>query len=118
VNSGAARTGFIGNGPMDSAHQAAQSARFSLRHHEALNAPETVAEAAEILCGLIDGIVLTPVDGILRAELDGDLAVLARFAQAGKHNRAGPCGNPARLSLVAGVRFIQERTNHTVRKRV
>ena len=50
---------------------------------EALNAPDTVAEAAEILRVLIGHIVLTPVDNVLRAELHGDLAVLARFAQAG-----------------------------------
>jgi hypothetical protein len=47
---------------------------------EALNAPETLTEAAEILRGLIDRIVLTPLDGELRAELHGDLAVLARFS--------------------------------------
>jgi site-specific DNA recombinase len=50
---------------------------------EALNAPETVTEAAEIMRGLIDRIVLMPVDSELRAELHGDLAVLARFAQGG-----------------------------------
>jgi site-specific DNA recombinase len=54
---------------------------------EALNAPDTVTEAAEILRGLIGHIVLTPVDNVPRAELHGDLAVLARFAQA-KESRA------------------------------
>ena len=39
---------------------------------EALNAPETVTEAAEVMRGLIDRIVLTPVAGELRAELHGD----------------------------------------------
>jgi site-specific DNA recombinase len=68
---------------------------------EALNASETLTEAAEILRGLIDRIVLTPVDGDLRAELHGDLAVLARFAQEGEQ-RSG--GNPTRLSVVAGAR--------------
>ena len=72
---------------------------------EALNAPETVTEAAEILRGLIGRIVLTPVDGVLRAELQGDLAVLAHFAEEGKSNRAGSCEHPARLSVVAGVGF-------------
>jgi site-specific DNA recombinase len=69
---------------------------------EALNAPETVTEAAEVMRGLIDRIVLTPVAGELRAELHGDLAVLARFAQEGERRSAG---NPARLSVVAGVGF-------------
>jgi hypothetical protein len=69
---------------------------------EALTAPETVTEAAETMRGLIDRIVLTPVDGELRGELHGDLAVLARFAEEGVSRSAG---NPARLSVVAGVGF-------------
>jgi hypothetical protein len=69
---------------------------------EALNAPQTVTEAAEIMRGLIDRIVLTPGDGELRAELHGDLAVLARFAQE-RECRFG--GNPPGLSVVAGVGF-------------
>jgi hypothetical protein len=68
---------------------------------EALNAPETVTEAADVMRGLIDRIVLTPAAGELRAELHGDLAVLARFAQE-EECRSG--GNPARLSVVAGAR--------------
>jgi site-specific DNA recombinase len=74
---------------------------------EALNAPDTVTETAEILRRLVDRIVLTPVDDVLRAELHGDLAVLARFAQAGerRENGAGAGGNPAILSVVAGVGF-------------
>jgi hypothetical protein len=43
-----------------------------------------VTGAAEILRGLIDRIVLTPKGDVLRADLHGDLAVLARFAQAKK----------------------------------
>ena len=66
---------------------------------EALSAPETVAEAAEVMRGLIDRIVLTPAAGELRAELHGDLAVLARFAQEGERRSAG---DTARLSVVAG----------------
>ena len=69
---------------------------------EALSAPETVAEAAEVMRGLIDRIVLTPAAGELRAELHGDLAVLARFAQEGE-GKSGE--NQRRLSVVAGVRF-------------
>jgi site-specific DNA recombinase len=74
---------------------------------EALNAPDTVTETAEILRSLIDRIVLTLVDNVLRTELHSDLAVLASFAQAGerRENGAGSGGNPARLSVVAGVGF-------------
>ena len=72
---------------------------------EALNAPDTVAEAAEIMRGLIDRIILTPQGDALRAELHGDLAVLARFAQ-GKEGRAESTRDSAlRLSVVAGVGF-------------
>ena len=75
---------------------------------EALNAPDTVAEAAEIMRGLIDRIILTPQGDALRAELHGDLAVLARFAQ-GKEGRTeftGDSGDSALgLSVVAGVGF-------------
>jgi site-specific DNA recombinase len=71
---------------------------------ESLNAPDTVTEAVEVMRGLIDRIVLTPEGEILRAELHGDLAVLARFAQA-KQRRAEPAGDSAlRLSVVAGAR--------------
>ena len=77
---------------------------------EALNAPETVTEAADVMRGLIDRIVLTPAAGELRAELHGDLAVLARFAQEGER-RSG--GNSARLSVVAGERNPLYRTLFT-----
>jgi site-specific DNA recombinase len=40
----------------------------------ALNEPDTAVEAVEIIRGLIDRIVLTSSDGILKAELYGDLA--------------------------------------------
>jgi hypothetical protein len=71
---------------------------------EALNAPDTVAEAAETMRGLIDRIVLTPEGGILRTELHGDLAVLACFAEE-RNRRAESRGDSAlRLSVVAGAR--------------
>jgi hypothetical protein len=74
---------------------------------EALNAPETVTKAAVVMRGLIDRIVLTPSAGELRAELHGDLAVLARCAQEGERRSAG---NPARISVVAGERNPLYRT--------
>ena len=72
---------------------------------EALNAPETVTEAADVMRGLIDRIVLTPAAGELRAELHGHLAVLARFAQE-EECRSG--ANPARSSVVTGARNHRE----------
>jgi hypothetical protein len=53
--------------------------------------------------GLINRIVLTPKGEVLRAELHGDLAVLARFAQAEESRAEGD--SALRLSVVAGVGF-------------
>jgi site-specific DNA recombinase len=74
---------------------------------DALNEPDAVSEAGDILRSLIERIVLTPVEGVLRAELHGDLATLACFAQAPERRSAsaGPAGDPALLSVVAGRGF-------------
>jgi len=59
---------------------------------EALNAASTAAEAGEIIRGLIDRIVLTPVDGVLQPELFGDLAAIMAMAEAPAraNKRPGP----------------------------
>jgi hypothetical protein len=86
---------------------------------EALNAPDTVTETAEILRGLIDRIVPTPADNVRQGELHADLAVLASFARAGerRENGDGSGGNPARLSAVAGVGF-EPTTLQVMRRKV
>ncbi len=43
---------------------------------QALEHPETGTEATEALRGLIDAIVMTPVQGELRIELKGNLAAM------------------------------------------
>jgi hypothetical protein len=57
--------------------------------------------------GLIDRIVLTPDGAILKPELYGDLAGIARFAEAQERKtaNAGSAAEPAILSVVAGVGF-------------
>jgi len=72
----------------------------------ALNEPRTAAQAGEIIRNLIDRIVLTPADGLLKAEVFGDLATIASFAAAREriNKNAGPQGGPALLSVVAGAR--------------
>jgi site-specific DNA recombinase len=75
-------------------------ARKVARLEEALNDPGTRAEAAEALRGLIDENRLTPVDGVLAAELYGELGAILAAGQEQKQNRAG--GLPTRFSLVAG----------------
>jgi site-specific DNA recombinase len=77
----------------------------------ALIEPVAAAEAGEILRSLIDRIVLTPVAGVLKAELWGDLARITAFASA-EHatSNAGSAGEPALLSVVAGTgnqRYLQ-----------
>jgi site-specific DNA recombinase len=72
---------------------------------EALNAPATAAEAGEIIRGLIDRLVLTPVEGVLQADLFGDLATIMAMAEAPlrTNKRPGPpSGEPGLLSAVAG----------------
>ncbi len=73
----------------------------------ALNESSTAAEAGEIIRTLIDRIVLTPLEGVLKAELFGDLATIVRFAETRKrtNSSAGPEGGPALLSVVAGIGF-------------
>ena len=73
----------------------------------ALNEPSAAAEAGEIIRSLIDRIVLTPVCGMLKVVFFGDLATLVRFSEARKrtNNSAGSTGEPALLSVVAGVGF-------------
>jgi hypothetical protein len=88
----------------------------------ALNDPGTAAEAGEIIRGLIEEIVLTPTDGILKAELYGDLARLMTFAEAEEHktNNAGSPREPALLSVVAGTRnqFTEQHSFGICRPRV
>jgi hypothetical protein len=70
---------------------------------ESLNAPNTVTDAADSMRSLINRVVLAPAGDGLRAELHGDLAVLARFAQTGEPT-AESSGVSARLWVVAGAR--------------
>jgi site-specific DNA recombinase len=74
---------------------------------EALGEPGTATEAGEILRSLIERIVLTPKDGTLRAELYGDLAILAAFADAEPRTNKSPGSGrkPGLLSVVAGRGF-------------
>jgi hypothetical protein len=75
---------------------------------EALNAPSTAAGAGEIIRSLIDCIVLTPVEGVLQAELFGDLAAIVAMAETPPRTDkrpVPPSGEPGLLlSVVAGAR--------------
>ncbi len=80
------------------------------RLEQALDTDGTRAEAAEIIRGLIDRIVLTPTDDGLAAELHGDLAEIlalcdgAKDKRGHKHELPGTGGPGSQLSVVAGAR--------------
>ena len=82
---------------------------------EALNAPDTVADAAETIRGLIEAVRLVPEEGKLRIEIYGELAALISLGQ--KHARKHPGGDPSgvQVTLVAGAGFVEE---HTISKHV
>ena len=52
----------------------------------ALEHPETRPEAAEAIRGLVDAIVLNPVENELRIELKGNLAAMLSAAQNAKRS--------------------------------
>jgi DNA invertase Pin-like site-specific DNA recombinase len=76
------------------------------RLEEALNDDAIKAEAMEIIRGMIEKIVMVPVDDGLNAELHGDLAEILAFCDRDgskcKHPRSSDPG--CQLSVVAGAR--------------
>ncbi len=74
---------------------------------DALNEPATAAEAGDILRGLIERVVLTPVGAGLRAELYGDFATIAALAEGPvlRDKNPGSVVEPGLLSVVAGRGF-------------
>jgi hypothetical protein len=78
---------------------------------EALSAPETLAEAGEIVRQLIDRVVLEPrEDGGMNAMLYGDLAVLLSADEGRTASDPGRRGSGSLLSVVAGTRNHLYRT--------
>ena len=74
----------------------------------ALNDPTIAAGAGDAVRNLVERIVLTPLEGALKAELFGDLARLIAFAEGKerKTNDPGPAGGSGSLlSVVAGEGF-------------
>ena len=63
------------------------------------------ADALQAIRGLIDKVVLTPVEGALRIDLHGEAAAILQFAAAGKKGRFQLGQNAEQLVVVAGVRF-------------
>jgi len=72
---------------------------------EALNAPDTVSEAADVIRTLIEAVRLTPKDGKLSIELYGELAALLSLGMQpkNKHPRGDTSG--VQVTMVAGRGF-------------
>ena len=62
-------------------------------------------EAQEILRGLIDTIVLTPVDGMLRAEMKGDLAAMLVLVSETHKAPKADASEVRQVKVVAGTGF-------------
>jgi len=72
---------------------------------EALNAPDTVADAAEAIRGLIEAVRLVPEEGELRIEIYGELAALISLGQKHKNKHPGGDTSGVQVTLVAGAGF-------------
>jgi site-specific DNA recombinase len=73
----------------------------------AINAPECRDEAFELIRSLIDRVVLTPDDGQLRVDLQGDLAGILALCEEGARGRKPAASVEARaeqIKVVAGER--------------
>ena len=72
---------------------------------EALNAPDTVGDAAEAIRGLIEAVRLVPEEGERRIEIYGELAALISLGQEHKRKHPGGDTSGVQVTLVAGAGF-------------
>ncbi len=70
-----------------------------------LRQPETHREAFGLIRGLIEAVMLTPVDGGLEIKLRGDLAGILALSGAGKGNAFSPKEKALQIKMVAGIGF-------------
>jgi len=77
---------------------------------QALNSPDTVTEAAEVIRGLIEAIRLVPEEGDLKIELYGELAALISLGEEHKRKHPGGDTSGVQITLVAGASNIQDPT--------
>ena len=78
--------------------------------------PETSGEAFGLIRGLIDAVILMPVNGKLEIELRGDLASILALSEKNKVFSAGE--KALQIKMVAGTGFVQERTRWALRRSV
>ena len=70
-----------------------------------LRRPDTGREAFQLIRGLIDAVVLTPLDGKLEIELQGDLAGILALSEAGKTSAFSAKEKALQIKMVAGRGF-------------
>ena len=80
------------------------------RLEASLRQSDTGREAFELFRGLIDAIVLTPVDGKLEIELRGDLAGILAMSEAGKAGAFCPKEKALQIKMVSGACNHRELT--------
>jgi site-specific DNA recombinase len=73
--------------------------------HQALAIGAEQDQAQDAMRGLIDKVVLTPVDGMLRVDLHGEVAAILQLSVAGKKGRLELDADGKQLVMVAGVGF-------------
>ena len=86
--------------------------------HEALNAPDSRTEAAEILRGIIERINVTPLgQGSFEIDLTGDSVNMIEFAESGAQTKKAASSEAAipdvyrsSVKVVAGAGCIQDPT--------
>jgi site-specific DNA recombinase len=79
---------------------------------QALAASGEPDQAQEAIRGLIDKVVLTPVDGVLRVDLHGEVAAILQLSVAGKKGRQELDADRKQLVMVAGARFDRQLKCH------
>ena len=73
-----------------------------------LNTPDRQPEAAELVRSLVDAIILTPENGTLRLDIDGELAGILALCQVARAKEPGSLSTAElakQIKLVAGRGF-------------
>lgn len=68
------------------------------------------SEAQEIIRGLIDAVVMTPQDGVLHAEVKGDLATMLVLASETRRTPEAEASEVQQVKMVAGTGFGPKHT--------
>jgi site-specific DNA recombinase len=85
--------------------------------HKALTAGCERDQAHEAIRGLIDKVVLTPAEGVLRVDLHGEAAAILQLSAAGKKGRLQLAEGDQQLVMVAGARSHLYRTESRINGR-